>query len=180
MASFSSRNGDHGQERAEHFFLRHSHLCVRAGDQRRLHIVTAAGAVMRLAADRNRRAVLPRDVEIAADFRQMPLVDQRPDFGRGIEGMADLQRLHPRGELFDELFGDALLHQEPARRGAALAVERVDHEHDRIERAVEIGVVEHDHRVLAAEFEMHALQGRRALRHDRRAGRAFADESRSP
>ncbi len=48
---------------------------------------------------------------------------------------------------------------------------------DRIQRAVEIGVVEHDHGVLAAEFEMHALQGRGALRHDRRAGRALADKA---
>src|SRR3712207_7784379 len=41
------------------------------------------------------------------------------------------------------------------------SVERVDHEQYRIERAVEVGVREHDHRVLAAELEMHALQRRR-------------------
>ena len=137
----------------------------------------AAGAVMRLAADGDDGAILPRDIEIGADLCQMPLMDQRPDFGRGIEGVADLQRLHACGELLDEFFRDALLDQQPARGGAALAVERVDHEHDGIERAVEIGVVEHDHRVLAAELEMHALQGRRALRHDRGAGRAFADKA---
>ena len=51
--------------------------------------------------------------------------------------------------------------KEPARRGAALAIERVDHEHDGVERAVEIGVVEYDHRIFAAEFEMHALERRR-------------------
>ena len=49
-----------------------------------------------------------------------------------------------------------------------------------IERAVEVGIVEHDHRVLAAELEMHALQRRRALRHDAAAGDDFADEARSP
>ena len=48
--------------------------------------MSAAGSVMRLAADRNGGAVLLCDVEIAADFCQMPLVDQRPDFGGGIEG----------------------------------------------------------------------------------------------
>ena len=77
----------------------------------------------------------------------------------------------------DELVGDRFLHQQPARRRAALAVERVDHEHDGIERAVEVGIVEDDDRVLAAELEMHALQRGRALAHDRRAGRAFADEA---
>src|SRR5260370_42449353 len=117
--------------------------------------MSAAGPVMRLAADRNGGAVLARDVAIAEDLLQMPLVDQGADLGHGIEGMADLERLHPRGELFNEFFGDALLDQEAARRGAALAIERVDHEHDRIERAIQIGVVEHDTRVPAAELEMH-------------------------
>src|SRR5260370_34545368 len=139
--------------------------------------MSAAGPVMRLAADSNGGAVLARDVEIAADLGQMPFVDQGADLGHGIEGMAYLERLHPRGELFNEFFSDALLDQEPARRGAALAIERVDHEHDRIERAIPIGFVEHDHRVLAAEFEMHALQRRRALRHDRRSRRTLADEA---
>ena len=91
--------------------------------------------------------------------------------------MPHLQRLHPGRELLDELVGNALLNQQPARRGAALAVQRVDHEHDRIQRAIEVGVVEHDHRVLAAEFEMDALQGRGALRHDSGAGRALADKA---
>src|SRR3954469_22035957 len=120
----------------------------------------AAGPVMRLSADRNGGAVLLRDVEIAADLCQMPLMDQRPDFGGGIERMPDLQGLYPGRELFDEFCGDALLNQQPARRGTALAVQRVDHEHDRIQRPVEIGVVEHDDGILAAELEMNALQGR--------------------
>ena len=85
-------------------------------------------------------------------------MDQRSDLGRGIEGVADLERLHPCGELLDELLRDAFLHQQAAGRGAALAVQRVDHEDDGIERAVELGVVEHDHGVLAAEFEMHAFR----------------------
>src|SRR6202453_5290816 len=34
--------------------------------------------------------------------------------------------------------------------------------------------------VLAAELEMHALQGIRALLHDERAGRAFADKADGP
>src|SRR3954466_14973909 len=98
----------------------------------------AARPVMRLAADRNGGAVSPRDIEIAADLCQMSLMDQWPDLGGGIEGVADLQRLHPRRELLDEFSGDGLLNQQPARRGAALAVQRVDHEHGRIQRSVEI------------------------------------------
>src|SRR6266496_4689772 len=107
----------------------------------------------------------------------MPLMDQRPDLGGRVEGMPDLQRLHPGRQLLDEFFGNALLNQQPTRRGAALAVQRVDHEDNRIQRAVEIRVVEYDHRVLAAELEMDALQGRRTLRHDRGAGRTLADKA---
>ncbi len=43
--------------------------------------------------------------------------------------------------------------------------------------ALEIGIGEDDHRVLAAELEMHALQRVGALLHDQRAGAAFADEA---
>src|SRR5689334_631478 len=107
---------------------------------------------MPAAANRDGSAVLLRDVEIAADLCQMPLMDQRPDLGGGIEGMADLQRLHTRGELFDELSGNGFLNQQAAGGGAALAIERVDHEHDGIERTIKIGVVEHDDGILAAEF----------------------------
>src|SRR5215207_8865796 len=117
----------------------------------------AAGAVMRLAAHRNGGAVLLCDVEIAADFCEMPLVDQRPDLGGGIKRVADLQRLDPGGQLLDEFSGNAVLNQQPAGGGAALAIERVDHEHHRIQRPVEIGVVEYDDGVLAAELEMNAL-----------------------
>src|SRR5204862_1830663 len=107
-----------------------------------------------LAADGDHSAILPRDIEITADLCEVTLVNQRSDFGRGIEGMSDLECLHPFGELFDEFVRNAFLDQKPARGGAALAIERIDHEHDRIERALQIGVVEHDDRVLAAEFEM--------------------------
>ena len=70
-----------------------------------------------------------------------------------------------------------VLHQQARGGRAALAVQRVDHEHHGIERAVEVGVVEHDDGVLAAELEVHALQGGRALAHDGRAGGALADEA---
>src|SRR3954465_5743341 len=137
----------------------------------------AAGAVMRLAADRNGGAVLLRDLEIAADLGEMPLMDQRPDFGGGVERMPDLQRPYPGSKFFEEFSSDAFLDQQPAGGGATLAIERVDHKDNRIQRPVEIGVVEHDYGLLAAQFEMDALQSGCVLRHDRRARRALADKA---
>jgi hypothetical protein len=66
---------------------------------------------MRLAADHDRRAIPACDIEIGTDLFQMALVNKRPDLGRGIEGMADFQRLYARGEFFDEFFRDARLNQ---------------------------------------------------------------------
>ena len=80
----------------------------------------------------------------------------------GSSGCADPQLRAPaRRRLPTNSSWIERLHEQPARRGAALAVEAVDHEDHGIERAVEIGVVEHDHRVLAAELEVHPLQRRR-------------------
>ena len=90
--------------------------------------------------------------------------------------MADPDIAYPCRKPLHEGIVDAALDEEPARRRAALAVQRVDHEHGGIERPIEVRILEHDHRVLAAQFEMHPLQGRRALGHDLRAGRRFADE----
>ena len=155
---------DHGEHRPEDLVLRDPHAAVDIGDQRRLDVVAAAGAVMPRRRRPGSRAFLPRDIEIRRDLGDMAFVDQRADLGRRIERVADLDLLHALGDPRGKFVGDRFLHQQAARRRAALAVERVDHEHDGIERAVEVGVVEHDDRVLAAEFEMHALQRRRALR----------------
>ena len=91
--------------------------------------------------------------------------------------MADLDFLHTFRGALDEFVVDRGLHERAARRRTALAVQRVDHEQRRIERAVDVGVVEHDDRVLAAKLEMHALQRAGPLRHDCAAGRGFADEA---
>ena len=80
--------------------------------------------------------------------------------------MADPQLADARLQGCDETLLNAALNQGAAAGGAALAVEAVDHEHDGIERALEVGVVEDDHRVLAAELEMQPLQRRRRLGHD--------------
>ena len=90
--------------------------------------------------------------------------------------MADLDLVDPLDEPGLEVLAYRVLHQKARRRGAAFAVDRVDHENHRIERTIELSVVEDDDRVLAAELEMGAFEGIGALLHDHRAGAAFADE----
>lgn len=62
--------------------------------------------------------------------------------------------LHERG---DEFVMHAVLHNEPARRGAPLPCRPERTPERPFERQVEIRVVEHDHRILAAHLEREPL-----------------------
>ena len=62
------------------------------------------------------------------------------------------------GEPVDEVVGDAALHQDAPRRHADLARVQVGAEGGRIDGVLDVGVVEHDQRVLAPELEHHPLQ----------------------
>src|SRR5260221_13945205 len=82
---------DHGEERTEHFLLRDAHLGVRAGDECWLHIMPAAGAVMRLCAPPDDSATLPPDLEKKAKIFQMALGRQDaayPAAGSPLKGPA--------------------------------------------------------------------------------------------
>ena len=62
------------------------------------------------------------------------------------------QRAHRSAEPLGELLGDRLLHEEPVRGGAGLpAVAHLGH-HRALDRGVEIGVVEDEERLVAAEL----------------------------
>jgi hypothetical protein len=93
-------------------------------------------------------------------------MDQRTDHRVGIERMAELDALGFLGDGGGERFVDGRLDQKARGRGAALAVERVDHEHGGIGRALEIGIREDDDRIFAAQFEMNAFERVRPLPHD--------------
>ncbi len=99
-----------------------------------------------------------------------------------VEPVADLHRLGGGDELVDERAIDGLLHQKARRRDADLAgiAELVGGQ--QLHGAVEIGVLEHDRRRVAAELHRHALHvlaGERGqmLAHRGRAGeRDLADD----
>ncbi len=103
-------------------------------------------------------------------------MDQRPDHRVGIQRMADLQPFRLVGKDGGEIIMHRRLDEDTARRGAALAIQRIDHEGSGIGGALEVGIGKDHHRVLAAKFEMHALQRVRPLLHDQLAGGALADK----
>src|SRR3954447_4987473 len=102
----------------------------------------------------NARTFAASGVHVADHLVEVPRVDQRSDLGLRIERISHAQAPRPLGNLVDELIVNRGLHEKPARRGAALAIEAVDHENHGIESAIEVRVVEHDDRILAAKLEV--------------------------
>ena len=77
-------------------------------------------------------------------------------------GSPALSALRLLGEPLDELVRDRPLDDDPARRHADLALVQERAEGRRVDRVLEIGVGEHDQRVVAAELEHDRLRFRPA------------------
>ncbi len=85
-------------------------------------------------------------------------VDQRADVGVGLVRVARLEGAHACGELFGELLGDGGVDEDPVGGHADLALVDEAAEDGRVHRVVEVGVVEHDERAVAAELQDRALE----------------------
>jgi hypothetical protein len=86
------------------------------------------------------------------------------------------QALGGRDELRLQLVVDAALDDDPARGRAALAGRAEGRPDDPFDGEVEVGVVEDDDRVLAAELQMDVLEAVGRRLQDRNAGLARACE----
>src|SRR5207302_5590937 len=85
---------DHREYRPEDLFLRDLHGVARSEIERRRYEITF---LARSPTADDCRAFLFGGFDIGQDFVDVPGVDQRANFGRGIERMADLDGLHARG-----------------------------------------------------------------------------------
>ena len=70
-----------------------------------------------------------------------------------------------RRKPLGELVVDRRLHQEPVGADAGLSGVAILRDDRALDRRIEIGIVEHDERRVAAELERHLLDGAGALRH---------------
>ncbi|MCY1359625.1 hypothetical protein D9M69_462070 [compost metagenome] len=165
--------------RAEDFFLGDAHAVVHVGEHRRLDEL-AAGQVRRQvcralqAAGQQGGAFLDADADVAGDLVVVGLGDHRADLGLRVLRVADDQALGAGGELGDELVVHRFLDEDPAACGAALAVQGEDGEQRGVQGAVEVGVVEDQHRRLAAQLHGVLLQA--GGLHDLAAGGGAAGE----
>ena len=66
-----------------------------------------------------------------------------------------------RHQLVDELARDVLVHEQAGRRRAPLPAGPEGAPDGPLDREIHVCVLQHEDRVLAAHFEMKALEGRR-------------------
>ena len=89
--------------------------------------------------------------------------DQRADVDAVVSAGADGQAGDRRRKLFSELVVDAVLDQDPVRADAGLAGVAELAQHRALDRLVNVGVVEHDERCVAAQFHRRPLHRSCAL-----------------
>ena len=114
-----------------------------------------------MAAAQHLRAFVLADLDVLQVGLHLALVDRRPHVDALVEPVADLQLLGALHQRIDELLVHALLHDDAAGRGAALAGGAERSPQRAFQRQLEVGVVEHDHRILAAQLQRAVLEGLR-------------------
>lgn len=75
---------------------------------------------------------------------------QRSHFGLRIQRIAQADRARQGDEALEETLGDALMEDQPRTGDAGLALVVEDRPGGAVERRIQVGVVEHDVRALAA------------------------------
>src|SRR5580698_2105697 len=147
--------GDDGNHRAEDFFLGDAHFRIDVGENGRLHkvavSVVAAGEAIAAALEACTFGFA--DVDIFKIGRELVFVDGGAHLGFFVEAVADFQMPGKFDITLDELAVDAFLDDDATGCGAALAGGTESTPEAAFDGELEVGVVEHDHGILAAEFE---------------------------
>ncbi len=103
-------------------------------------------------------------IEEAADAVEMHLGNERSDLDVVTgAGFAHDQRADLGDKVIGELRGDRFVYQHPATGTAFLPRVPISGGAQRARRGSQIGVIEHDHRGFAAEFEVNPLECRRSV-----------------
>ena len=174
----SPRTADQRRRRAEDLLLRDPHLRVDVAEDRRPVEEALVEAVpgRDLAAGEELRALVLADLRVRVDLLERALVDDRADVGVVVPARRRAAASRPRRRAATAAARrprPATITRDCGRAALAGGAER--RPDDPVDREIEIGVVEDDDRVLAAELEVDALQvvGARSAspRHRSRASR---------
>ncbi len=149
------RKVDGDEDGAENLLARQDRGGLDAGDQgRRIKAAAVREAIVR---PPEFEPLLRPGAHQPLDALKLDGGDDRADVGRLVEGIADPELRHARAQLAVERLGDAFGRQQPRAGAADLPLIEPDRVDDAFDRAVEIGVLEHDEGRLAAELERQLL-----------------------
>src|SRR4029077_4733945 len=152
--------GDDRNHGPENLFLRNAHLGIDLGENSGLEepAVLIFTLVEPVAASYKFRAFGFPDLDVVQVSVELVLVHRRTHLDGLVETIADLDFLRARDEVIDELVVNAFLNDDAAGRGAALSGGAESAPESALDSEFEVSVVEHDHRILAAEFERTVLE----------------------
>src|SRR5207248_10114298 len=153
-------HGDERRRRAEDLLLRDPHPRLDVAEDRRpvVEAVAEPVAARHLAAGEQARALVLPDLRVRVDLLERALVDDRADVGVVLPAGPEPHLLRSGDELRLQRVVDALLDDDATRGGAALAGGAEGRPDDPVDGEVEVGVVEDDDGVLAAELEVDVLE----------------------
>ena len=176
MASASIGDRVQAHHRAERFTAVGLHVGRDVGEHGGLEDVAAdVGAV--LAAGEDGSPLLDRVLDVAAHGLELGTADEGTDLVGPVETDTQPQRRGCPGQPPGELVVEAVVDVDALQADAQLAGAGEAAADGAVHRRVEVGVVEDDHRVLAAEFQRAAHQPLRGFRGDEPAGGGAAGEA---
>src|SRR4051812_6212550 len=163
-------DADHRGDRAEDFLAVDRHRLRRLREECGLEVEPLGCALQARAAGGELRAFLLAELDVLQVLVELRLVDDRADVRAFLHRIVDLQILHFRRQRGHELVVNSFSDDEPAGSRAALSgrEERALQRH--VHRDVEVRVIEHHLRVLAAHLELHLCEARGAVLRDALSG----------
>src|SRR4029079_2125515 len=146
---------DERGRRPEALLLRAPHLGIDLPEDGRPVEEALVETVLRrdLATGQELRPLALADLGVRVDLVERSAVDDRTDVDVLLEAVAELELLRALDELRLERLVDLRPDDDAARGGAALARRAERGPEDPVDGEIDVGVVHHDDRVLAAELE---------------------------
>src|ERR1700681_2296066 len=147
--------GDDGHDRSENFLLRDAHLGVDIDKYGRLHEVAMLvfALVEAVAAAFHLRTFGFANFYVVEVGLELGFVDGRAHLGTLIQAVANFQTLSAIHVALHEFGVHDFLHDDAAGGGAALAGGPEAAPEAAFDGKVEVGVVEHNHRIFPAELQ---------------------------
>src|SRR6202035_645223 len=133
--------GQHAEHGTEYFLAGDTHVVGDVGEQRRPH-VPALSVRRVLAAKDHPGALFHPGPDVVLNPGLLALGNQRPDVGRLVGGIANLQARHHVGQRVDNLIAAPLADQDAGLRHAGLAVVHQARGLQALDRPLDVCVVD--------------------------------------